>query len=703
MRAGLIGCGTIAKMHVSALQRAGVDVVAVCDRDPQRAAQLGGLATGARVFRDAGTLLAEVHPDVVHILTPPASHAPLAIEAAEAGAHVLIEKPVALSTSEADAMIQAARAHGVHVVANHNYLFKPSIQRARALVESGEVGEVVHVEAYYGLTDEAAQFAAAGGAHWAYRLPGGVFTNFLPNLVYLQDAFLGGIERVTGVAVGRDRSPDRHASELTVLVEGAHATGVMAISVRARPYAKFLRIFCTKGIVHADLVAEVTTVHRQRRLPRLLTKALFNLEVIPRLAAATAVNGVKVATGRMPNMPDLHAFVEELYAALAAGREPPTSAEDGRLVVRVMEEVWERMPETAANPRPAEPTPRVQRHTPAEQRIRDRGGIRGRVLVTGAAGYLGRHVAGALARCGADVRALVRDPARVPRELERDAEVVTGNLVDAGSVAAAMHDVDLTVHCAAVTTNNVSWSLHEETNVEGTRILLEAARNSGVSRLVHVSSVIVYGLDVQSEAPLTESTPPSQPDRWGFYLRSKLQAERIISSGAAGNTEVVIVRPGIIYGPGAEGSLKRGLLQLGSIRLTIGRADNHLPLIYVDNVVDGILLALTCPAAAGQAYNLVDEPQPETRTAALTAAAVLGEPTRLVPVSPMLLASVARVLEHRRDRRGADSPPRLSRFQIASATRDLRYDVAKARRELGWTSWVSLEEGVRRTFSRDVA
>jgi 2-alkyl-3-oxoalkanoate reductase len=701
MRAALIGCGKIAKMHVSALASAGVNLVAVCDRDGQRAAQIAALAPGARAYRDADALLAEMRPDAVHVLTSPASHAALAIKAAEAGAHVLVEKPVALSIDEADAMIDAARANGVRVMANHNWLFKPSVQRARALVEAGEIGEVVHVESYYGLTDEGAQFAAAGGGHWAYRLPGGVFTNFLPHLVYLQDEFLAGIESVAGVTVGRDPHADDQPSELTALVQGRRATGVMTVSIRARPYTRYLRVFGTKGIIHADLASEVTTVNRQRRLPRLVTKVLFNLEVIPQLAAGTAVNTAKVATGAMRNMPDLHAFVAELYGALATGREPPTSADDGRTVVRVMEQVWERMPERAhRRPAPA-PVAAAEPRTPAERRIVDDGGIRGRVLVTGAAGYLGRHVASALLRCGADVRALVRDPTRVPRDLERDTEVVTANLVDADSVHAAMSDVDLVVHCAALTTNNVPWSLHEETNISGTRTVLGAARDAGARRLVHVSSVIVYGLEAPSNRPLAESTPlPTEVDRWAFYQRSKLEAERALTNGAAAaGPEIVIVRPGIIYGPGAESPLKRGLVQLGSTRLTIGRGANHLPLTYVDNVVDGILLALVSGAAAGQAYNLVDEPQPQIRSAALRAAAVTGEPTRLLPVSTTALTRIARFLEHRRELADADSPPRLSRFQIASAARDVLYDVGKARRELGWVSAVSLDEGLQRTLA----
>ena len=156
LRAALIGCGKIAKTHVSALRAAGVDLAAVCDRDEQRATQIAALAPGAEVFADADAMLAQARPDVVHILTSPASHAPLAIKVAEAGAHALVEKPVALSVREADAMIAAAQANGVHLIANHNYLFKPSIERARQLLDEGAIGEVVHVEAYYGLTDEAA-------------------------------------------------------------------------------------------------------------------------------------------------------------------------------------------------------------------------------------------------------------------------------------------------------------------------------------------------------------------------------------------------------------------------------------------------------------------------------------------------------------------------------------------------------------------
>jgi predicted dehydrogenase/nucleoside-diphosphate-sugar epimerase len=700
MRAALIGCGRIARSHANALETApDAELVSVCDRDRQRAAAIAALGPSCTPYTDVSTMLREERPDVVHILTPPASHAPIAIQAAEAGCHVLVEKPFALSVTEADQMIAAGRENGVAIVPNHNYLLKPSVLKARSLIAGGAIGDVVLVDSYYGLSDEGGYFAGAGGAHWAYRLPGGIFTNFLPHLIYLQAEFLGAIESVTGVSVGRDPKAGQEASELAVLLQGSGATGVMKISTRVRPYAKYVRILGTRGIIHADLVSEVTTIHRQRRIPRLLSKALFNLEEVPQLTRGTVVNSAKVLAGAMPNMPELHNMTRELYSSLAAGAPLPTRAEDGRALVEVMEQVWTHMPAaTASASTPQRSAPR----TDVERRLADEGELRGKkVLVTGAAGFLGSNLAGALWRCGAEVRALVRDPTRVSFELEQSAEILEGNIHDRPAVAAALEGIDLVFHCAAVTTNNVPWDVHRETNIEGTRILLEEALRAEVGRLVHVSSVIVYGVDGrQNGTSVTEAAAyGGDSDRWAYYLRSKQAADRIaLDFGRETGLPTTVVRPGVIYGPGSEGPLKRGLVQLGPLQLTVGRPTNSIPLTYVDNVVDGLLLAGTTAEAAGEAYNLVDEPQLDASAAAARAAELTGEQSRLVPLPKPLLMIAARWFERQGERADADVPPRLSRFQIAQHARDLRFDAGKARQQLGWRPEVGLEEGMRRTL-----
>jgi nucleoside-diphosphate-sugar epimerase len=301
------------------------------------------------------------------------------------------------------------------------------------------------------------------------------------------------------------------------------------------------------------------------------------------------------------------------------------------------------------------------------------------------------------------VRALVRDAGRVPAEVRSQAEVVFGNLVDEDAVRRAMEGVDLVVHCAAVTTNNVPWAVHQQTNVDGTRVVYEAARAAGARRFVHISSVIVYGTAPQSngngDGAVPESTPyPAEPDRWAYYLRSKVAAEQVVLEAPEGGPEVVVLRPGLIYGPGAEGPVTRGLVQLGSVRLTLGRGRNALPLTYVDNVVDGILLALTSPNAAGGAFNLVDDPQPRAREAAKQADAVTQGGVRFVGLPPAPLKALASRLEAKAAEADAETPPKLSNFQIASATRDVRYATTRAREDLGWEPEIGLEEGLRRTL-----
>jgi 2-alkyl-3-oxoalkanoate reductase len=479
----------------------------------------------------------------------------------------------------------------------------------------------------------------------------------------------------------------------------------MTFSVLARPYAKFVDIYGTRGIVHADLVREVCTIRRQRNLPRLLTKALYNAEESAQLIAGTALNTARVALGQLKNMPELPVYLSEFYESIRLDREPPASGEDGRRMIQVMEQVLAKLP-TAPVSMAATITaaPRIPA-TDAERRVVESGSLCGKVLVTGAAGFLGRHVVAALWRCGADVVALVRDKTRAPRALEHQATVIEGDISDAETVAAAMGGVDVVIHCAAVTRNNAPWAEHYVTNVRGTEIVLRAAREAGARRVVHVSSVIVHGHAAPDRADVvTELAPYAENvDHWSHYQRSKIEAEQIaFDLHRRLELPVTVIRPGIIYGPGAARSVARGLVRLGRVQLTIGSGSNILPYTYIDNVVDAILLAAVSPDAAGRAYNVVDEPQVPVRAWASRLAALRKEPLINVPVPALWLSGAARLLEAKRKRDGYEAPPRLSSFVVASATSTRRYDTTRARRELGWHPSVTPDDGLRRTLGLPV-
>lgn len=687
----IVGCGRISGMHVAALDQLDrVELVAVVDRDRRRASELVSGRPGVAVHDDVATMLRQHQPDAVHIVTPPATHASLALEVMAAGCHVMVEKPMALTVEEADEMVAAAERNGVRLSTCHNYLFKPSITELRTLVTEGAIGRVTGVSAFYGVAGEQSSYAGGGpGAHWAWRLPGGVFTNFLPHLIYLAHDLVGAEVEVEGVSLssgGRATTP----TELVAALRGPEATATLTVSLATKPYMKLVEVYGTKGTARADLVREVCVVHRQRNLPGAVAKVAFNLEEVAQLTVGTARSAAMVALGRWKAMPELPLLFDDFYRSVAAGGRPAVTGEDGRLMVRTLQSLQSRIP---SQPEAREPTTTPTPRTPVEIRLVEQRRVPRRALVTGATGFLGGQLAAALARCGSDVVSLVRDPEAASFELERHTTLAVGDLGDRQSLERAMKGVDTVFHCAAVTTNYLPWAVHDAVNIRGTEAVLEAAAEAGVRRVIHISSVIVYGIE-GGGGPVSEADPlASRPDPSAHYLRSKLAAEEAVLRAATDHgLEVTIIRPGVLYGPGRPPGV--GLRRFGRYVLAIGSAQNRVPFAYIDNAVDCILLASTEPAAAGEIFNVVDSPHPS-----VDAAARLAEPQArsvVVPVPEPVILGAAWWLERRHRRSHPDTLPRLSRFVVRSATRDMVYDTAKARDVLGWEPAVSPDDGFRR-------
>src|SRR5262249_24594983 len=139
---------------------------------------------------------ATAKPDVAHILTPPATHAPLAIRLLDAGINVLVEKPFALHLAEADQIIAAAKRAGRWATADHNRYFDPVVQEAARKVERGAIGEVVGVDVFQGAEIGEQQ----KGDHWVQQLPGGALHNLVSHPLYLVRRFAGPIHDLRVVA-----------------------------------------------------------------------------------------------------------------------------------------------------------------------------------------------------------------------------------------------------------------------------------------------------------------------------------------------------------------------------------------------------------------------------------------------------------------------------------------------------------------------
>jgi predicted dehydrogenase len=339
LRVALVGCGRIAQTHCGYLrQLPDVELVGACDVSPA-----GREAFTARwqlpSFADVDELLSAAQPHVVHVVTPPATHSALAIQLLNAGVHVLVEKPMALTAAEAADMRVAARRTGRHLTVNHNRWFDPVVQRARALLQSGALGTLVGVEVFQGAAAGEADAPAGQAAHWSTELPGGVLFNLAPHPVYLLRGFVGPIEQVEVLA---RRDGQGRLCELRALVAGESALGGLTISLQAQPFMNRLTLLGTRMTAEVNLNNMTLITRRTRRAPKLVGKVLPNLDEALQLVRATVVNAVEFVRGRQRYFPGMGVHFAALYRALAAGEAPPVSADDGYEAVALQEQLWER-------------------------------------------------------------------------------------------------------------------------------------------------------------------------------------------------------------------------------------------------------------------------------------------------------------------------------------------------------------------------
>jgi nucleoside-diphosphate-sugar epimerase len=316
-----------------------------------------------------------------------------------------------------------------------------------------------------------------------------------------------------------------------------------------------------------------------------------------------------------------------------------------------------------------------------------------RVLVTGATGFTGGHLAAALAGRGIEVRALVRDAARAEPLRRHGVALAAGDLSDAASIDRAVRGVELVYHIAAIYRQaGLPDERYRAINATAVRTVIEAAGRHGVRRVVHCSTVGVHG-DVE-HPPASEDAPLKPGD---VYQRTKLEGE-VVARQASADTgvEVVIARPTGIYGPGDRRLLKlfRGVARRRFIILGSGEIYYHLT--YIDDLVEGFRLCGEVPAAAGRTYILAGG---EVTTLNALVGLIADEagvpPPRLrLPVWPFWAAGAA--CEVLCAPFGIEPP--LYRRRVDFFTKSRAFDIARARRELGYAPAVGLREGIARTL-----
>jgi predicted dehydrogenase/nucleoside-diphosphate-sugar epimerase len=676
VRVGLVGAGYVAAHHARALRSLPfVKIVGIADPDTERARKLARQFAISRIYPSL-TAMAEARPDVIHVLTPPALHAAVTLEALDMGCHVFVEKPMAETVEDCDRMIERAREKELVLSVDHSARMDPVVLKALDLLRSGSLGEVMGAE--FLRSSDYPAYRGGPAIPPQFRNGSYPFQDLGVHGLYVLEAFLGPIRKAETKywASGRG-DPNLVFDEWRTLVECEKGTGQMYISWNVRPIQNEIIVQCTRGVIVVDCYLQTLSVRKVFPAPKAVQRIVgAGLNSLGMLWKVTA-NAIRFATRKLLPSPGIVVSVVKFHEALRNRQAPPVPAEEGRRVIALMEDVSRRAD--------ADKVSYLAERPPARQP---------RILVTGASGFVGRALVRRLRSAGVPIRVLLRRPPREP--LGEDVHEVYGDLGNPAVVDRAVDGVEIVYHLGAAMKGG-PFEFQCGT-VWGTRNVVEACARHGVKKLVYVSSMaVVNHASHKPGEPVTESAPyEPHPERRGLYSQTKLEAEKIVlAAAAADRIHAVVLRPGQIYGPGTEKAPPGGTIAIAGRWLVAGSGENRAQLVYVDNVVDALLLAARADVPNGAIYHLVD-PEGISQKDYIACVRRSGREVR-VWYTPMWMLTMAgwgvellgKILKR--------SVP-LTPYRVRSLTPVAPCECGAAHAQLGWTSRIGIQEGMARTF-----
>jgi len=314
-------------------------------------------------------------------------------------------------------------------------------------------------------------------------------------------------------------------------------------------------------------------------------------------------------------------------------------------------------------------------------------------LVTGASGFIGSRLSGRLAiEEGVCVRAMVRRAKKAERLRKLPLEIVQADLLDLESLRRAIDGCDLVFHCAALVRETGNRNEFLRANVTGTENILKVSRDAGVKKFIHFSSVAVYGLNPPDGA---DETTPFQPCR-NLYCYTKIAAEKAVwAAHQEARLSVVVIRPANVYGPYSNPWTVRPVKLINSGEMIlINGGTGVCNYVYIDNLLDATLVAAKRDESLGEAYLISDGKAVSWKEFFGYYAQMAGKP-KMRSVPEWLGKTIALGIEVSAKLRGKQ--PKITREAVGFLTREARFSIEKARRELGYQPRFSLEEGMKLT------
>ena len=307
-----------------------------------------------------------------------------------------------------------------------------------------------------------------------------------------------------------------------------------------------------------------------------------------------------------------------------------------------------------------------------------------KVLITGANGFIGNTLMRYYKQQGTAV---------IGVDLHGNGDdIIQGDIANPETISHLLEQCDVIVHTAALVSNAMKDSDMWRVNVLATRNLIAAAKHHKVRRFVQISSIVAYGNTAQGE--LDEDYPVHADG--GSYVLTKLASEHaVLAAQASGGIEVVILRPGDVYGPGSRPWIIAPLEAIAKNQFMLpAKGEGFFRPIYVDDLIRGIDLAVRHPAAAGEIFNLSCEGYITTKEYFASHYQWLGKKGPML-VSTKVALAVSAIASKVADLMG--NLNEASPATVAQLATKSWFSIKKAERILGWKPEISFEEGIKRS------
>ena len=341
LKVAVIGTGLIANLkHIPSWQKlAGkVDLACICDLNEEQAKKVAGKFGIKKVHTDFDAMLAEEKPDIVDICTPPKTHCFLAEKAADGGANVMIEKPMAMDVAECDRVIAARDRNNVQMMCCHSDLFYLSYTKARRMIEEGEIGRLTGMHIF--LSTPTYCIAKESG-HWANRLPGGAIGETGPHVVYMTLPFIPKVDEVlVSAAKLMPEYPWSPFEDYRIVLRGEGATCSITATYASDEWLAQVDFIGTDAILRLDIETQSLTRYTREDITAGKV-AMSQVRQAGQLLRDTLSVGARYATGRVPSTHDV--MCERFCACVAEGAPSPVPAEEGRETVRVLREIVDQL------------------------------------------------------------------------------------------------------------------------------------------------------------------------------------------------------------------------------------------------------------------------------------------------------------------------------------------------------------------------